>query len=72
MFLFTDGLSEQMNNQDNQFGEEKIIDLIKKSNGNCSRTIIEKMKSTVNEFSNHTNESDDITYMVVKIKKVKV
>ncbi len=72
LFLFTDGLSERMNYKADQFGEEKIIDLIKKSNGNCSKAIVEKMNSSVQKFSNNTNESDDTTYMVVKIKKVDV
>jgi sigma-B regulation protein RsbU (phosphoserine phosphatase) len=66
IFFFTDGISEAMNENEEEFGEENIIKLILQ---NCSLQPKELIKCFLDEiakFRNKTPQSDDITLGIIK------
>ena len=68
IFLFTDGLSEAEDNEHNQFGEERIMKIASK----CSHkpeNIIKNMTSSVTEFVDGAEQSDDITLLAIQYTK---
>jgi sigma-B regulation protein RsbU (phosphoserine phosphatase) len=68
IILFTDGVTEAMDKNGNEFSDERLEDLSLKSAGLTVSEIIEKIRVSVNEFASGTVQSDDITMMVVKVK----
>jgi phosphoserine phosphatase RsbU/P len=68
IILFTDGVTEAMDKNGNEFSDEKLEELALKSADQSVTEIIEKIKASVNEFAAGTVQSDDITMMVVKVK----
>jgi len=68
LFLFTDGLSERMDSGGLQFGDENILKVLRYSNTETSKKIIEKMKRQLSDFSERNYEIDDTTFMALKIK----
>jgi sigma-B regulation protein RsbU (phosphoserine phosphatase) len=68
IILFTDGVTEAMDKNGNEFSDEKLEEIaLKLSDQNVSE-IIETIKTSVNKFAAGTVQSDDITLMVVKVK----
>ena len=68
LFLFTDGLSERMDNENNMFGESRIINILRNSKHEKASPLIEEVKSDLSCFAKGVDDSDDTTFMAVKIK----
>jgi sigma-B regulation protein RsbU (phosphoserine phosphatase) len=68
LVLFTDGISEAMNSEGEEFSDEKLESLSKKSAGMNASQILDKIKTEVQNFAKGTSQSDDITLIVVKVK----
>jgi serine phosphatase RsbU (regulator of sigma subunit) len=68
LFLFTDGLYEEFNSQNEQFGDEKLKKLIEDNNELDMNNLIEKI---LNELINHLSgklKQDDITIITLEDK----
>lgn len=71
IFLFTDGLTERMDVNNIQFGEENVIEILKTTNTNSTTDIIEAIKEKTNKFSDKYDEIDDTTFVALNILKTK-
>jgi len=69
LFMFyTDGLTEAMNEQENQLGEEAVSDLVK-ANGSLSASDLERsIVAAADTFRGTAEQHDDITLVIVKCK----
>ncbi len=65
-FAFTDGLIEVFNEKGEQFGIERVYDIIRNNLGNDLKSLHEKMLKNVNEFNGDTSLNDDITLLSCK------
>jgi sigma-B regulation protein RsbU (phosphoserine phosphatase) len=66
MYLFTYGVNEAENKSMEQFGDERLISLLR---SNCSlepNEILEKTFAEVKLHANGADQSDDITIMCIK------
>ena len=70
LFLFTDGLPEKMNNIDEIYGEERMVSDLNKAKDYDTQQIINKMTDCSNNFSENMAETDDTTYVAIKIKNI--
>lgn len=68
LFLYTDGITEAMNNQEEMFGTDKMKKLLLNS-VDQPQTIIEKMPEKISEFSDGADQSDDITFLLLSAHK---
>lgn len=67
ILLYTDGLTEARNPQGEEFGEERVRDLIRLSPpGNAEQTL-RHLRQTYNSFVGNAEPHDDLTCMVVKV-----
>ncbi len=67
IFLFvSDGITEARDINSNEFGEEKLKDILFQLNTGTSLEIKESIIKQVNEFSTDTEQHDDQTIVVVK------
>ena len=66
LFMFTDGVTEATDAAYNEFGVERLGDILSQhSHSNCQQ-IVEAVKKGVKDFVGETEQSDDITMLVVK------
>ncbi|MDP2209660.1 MAG: PP2C family protein-serine/threonine phosphatase [Bacteroidota bacterium] len=66
LVLFTDGVSEAMNPDGIEFGEERLLEIIKSRKNESAETIKEQIISEVQKYSGDY-QSDDITLLVLKV-----
>ena len=67
LFLYTDGLTEAENAQQQLFGEQRVTDVISLFEGS-PQELIETMTDAVHQFVGDTEQSDDLTMLAIKYK----
>jgi phosphoserine phosphatase RsbU/P len=65
LFLYTDGVTEAFNPQDEEYGEDRLIAFLAKSRDVGHEALIESLKESVLAFSAPARPRDDMTLMVV-------
>ena len=66
LLLFTDGVTEATDSELKEYGEERLINLLKKNtHANCQQ-IIDNVKADVKAFAGDAEQSDDITLLALK------
>ena len=68
LLIYTDGITEAMNNQRELFGEERLLDVIRNNSHLQVDTFIEKIQEEMYSFSEGFEQSDDITLLAIKEK----
>jgi serine phosphatase RsbU (regulator of sigma subunit) len=66
LFFYTDGLNEAMNRKREEFGMERLINIIRQHKKMSSAEISDNMMDEVNSFVEDAEQHDDITLVVVK------
>ncbi|MHB8338641.1 MAG: PP2C family protein-serine/threonine phosphatase, partial [Ignavibacteriaceae bacterium] len=67
IFLFTDGVTEAKNFNDEEFSDEKLENLSIKLANLPAAEILQSVKNEVQSFAKGTLQSDDITMLVLKV-----
>lgn len=67
LLLYTDGATEMRNSHKEEFGEKRLIDIIKSSRPLCAHDICNKSLQSILQFGNNTIQ-DDITLLTLTIK----
>ena len=67
MVLFTDGISEAMNSADDEWGEEKLIEAMRNSNGRNAADLIPYIIEEADKFVAGAPQHDDMTLVIVRI-----
>ena len=66
MLLYTDGLNEAENQQQEQYGEDRIIKMITAHYNNNSHDIVEALKADTNLFRDGAEQNDDLTILAFR------
>ncbi len=66
LLLFTDGVSEAMNVQGEEFGEDQLEKIAKQCLDGSSKMLISHIVEAVQDHSRNTMQSDDITMLALK------
>ncbi len=66
--LFTDGITEAMNKNGEEFSDEKLEKIVSSIYNESPKSILDKIKAQVEEFTVGAEQSDDITCLVLKVK----
>ncbi|GAB1349006.1 hypothetical protein MASR1M107_12190 [Ignavibacteriales bacterium] len=69
LVLFTDGVTEAKSPEDEEFSDEKLEILVKDAAALPAGEILDKIRHSVYDFANGAFQSDDITIIVIKVKK---
>ena len=64
--FYTDGVTEAMNKDGDEFGEIKLAEAVTKSMESSSDDILDEIKNSIINFSRDTSQYDDITLIVLK------
>ena len=68
LLMYTDGVNEAFNSEFQEYGEDRMEQLLQKHNGDDCRTLIEAQMSDVKAYAGDAPQSDDITIMALKRK----
>jgi sigma-B regulation protein RsbU (phosphoserine phosphatase) len=68
LFLYTDGVTETMTNDDEEYEEYRLKDFMRKNCANLSPAEINaKLIQELTDFANGAQQSDDITILTLKV-----
>ena len=67
LFIYTDGLNEAENQQQQQFGDERLLSILRNTHFESSQQVIETLAREVEHHRNGTEPNDDLTMMCIKI-----
>ncbi len=65
--FYTDGFTEAMNKIKEEFGEERLMSIVKENSGMSSEELLDKIIKEVKTFMGKTPQHDDMTMVVVKV-----
>jgi len=68
LFLYTDGITEAMNDMREQFGEKRLVEFIKKYHHLPASDFKQKLNNEITTFTKGYPQSDDITFVVIKLE----
>ena len=68
LVLYTDGVTEAMNTDNQEFGRERLETLIQQVEGLPVQEVIQKIRLSLEEFSEDKPLADDTTIVICKIK----
>jgi serine phosphatase RsbU (regulator of sigma subunit) len=66
LVIFTDGLIEAVNEVGLEFGEARLLDVLKSSNGAGAQRTLKNLLSAVDAFVGHARQHDDITCLLLR------
>ena len=69
MLLYTDGLNEAENSLQEQYGEDRIIQLMMSHASQNMRDMIEALKVDVDQFRDGAEQNDDLTMLALRVAR---
>jgi len=66
VLAFSDGVTEAMNENSEEFGDDSLVSLMRNRHGQDPRRILEELVREVKKFTGDALQSDDVTMMVVR------
>jgi len=70
LVFYTDGVTEALNPHDDIFGEERLLQAVEKTANESAQGILDYILDTVIDFTHGHLQSDDLTLVVLKIKRM--
>ena len=68
LFIYTDGLNEAENRQLKQFGNERLLSILRNTHFESSQQVIETLAAEVKEHRNGAEPNDDLTMMCIRVE----
>jgi len=68
LICYTDGITEAMNADNIEFGEERFLTTIMSQNWNSTRELRNRIYETVSEFAAGMHQYDDMTLVILQVK----
>jgi serine phosphatase RsbU (regulator of sigma subunit) len=66
LVVYTDGLTDAQNRQEEMFGEERLLKIIRQEAPSGSHAVERKFLQSIEEFTQGMPQTDDITFVVVE------
>ncbi len=67
--LFTDGITEAMNKNWEEFSDERLEKIVFENNSLSAKNLLLKIQDEINTFTSGAEQSDDITALITKVIK---
>ena len=68
LFIYTDGLNEAENLQQEQFGDERLLDILRNTHFDSAQQVIDTLGAEVEHHRNGADPNDDLTMMCIRVK----
>lgn len=66
IYLYTDGVTEAINSSNEQFGEERLINLLNENVNTGVNDLLKLIKKDIVDFSGEAEQFDDITMLAIR------
>jgi sigma-B regulation protein RsbU (phosphoserine phosphatase) len=66
LVVYSDGLTDAENPRNEMFGEERLLQIIQREAPHGGHAVEQKLLRTIDEFTQGTPQTDDITFVVVE------
>jgi serine phosphatase RsbU (regulator of sigma subunit) len=66
LVVYSDGLTDAQNRKEEMFGEERLLTIIQQEASSGSHALEQKFLKAIEEFTQGTPQTDDITFVVVQ------
>jgi serine phosphatase RsbU (regulator of sigma subunit) len=66
LVVYSDGLTDAQNQQEEMFGEERLLKIIQQEAPSGSHALEQKLLQAIEEFTQDVPQNDDITFVVVE------
>jgi sigma-B regulation protein RsbU (phosphoserine phosphatase) len=67
LFIYTDGLNEAENPQQEQFGDERLLGILRDTHFDSAQQVIESLKAEVENHRKDAEPNDDLTMMCLRV-----
>jgi len=67
LFIYTDGLNEAENEQQEQFGNERLLNILRSRTFENARQVIDAFKAEVSHHRQAAEPNDDLTMMCIRL-----
>jgi serine phosphatase RsbU (regulator of sigma subunit) len=68
LFIYTDGLNEAEDSSLQQFGDDRLLAILRETDFDSSRQVIETLAAAVERHRNGAEPNDDLTMMCIHVK----
>ena len=69
LLLYTDGVTEAINNKEEFFGEKRLIEILDKKGDSQIKEVLDSIKNDIDLFVGDLDQFDDITMLILEYKK---
>ena len=66
LVVYSDGLTDARNQQDEMFGEDRLLELIQQQAPSGSQALEQVLLKAIEEFTQGMPQTDDITFVVIE------
>ena len=66
LVLFSDGVTDAQDEEGEEFGESRLLDVLRESVGGTPAAMIEAVFEAIDRFAGRAPQFDDITMLVVR------
>ena len=67
LFIYTDGLNEAENSEQEQLGDDRLLEILRGTNFENARQVIETLTAAVEQHRNGAEPNDDLTMMCIRV-----
>ena len=68
LFIYTDGLNEAENKAQEQFGDDKLLEILRANTFESAQQVIENLKAEVEQHRHGAEPNDDLTMMCIRVE----
>ena len=69
LFVYTDGVSEAINEKEQLFGSERMLEALNEDPAASPQTLLKNVRTRVDDFAGSADQFDDITMMCLRINE---
>ncbi len=68
LLLFTDGVTEQVNHDDQEYGIGRLKEMLRSCAETTAKEALDKIEDSIDDWRGDVEQGDDVTVMVIEIK----
>lgn len=69
LLIYSDGISEAMNDRLEEFGDDRLLEVVQRNLNDSARELIEKIIAAIHQHVGGAPQNDDITLVILERKK---
>ena len=67
LLIFTDGLVEAVNARDEEYGEVRVLDVLKNTGGMAAQAALQEIMAALENFVGQARQHDDVTCLLLRV-----